>query len=533
MKHKVALVILDGYGLNPRSDHNAVAQANKPFLDKFFSSHPYTTLTAHGLKVGLPEGQIGNSEVGHLNIGAGRVVKQVLVRLNEAVENNALIENDVLKKYFTDVKSDPTKTLHLVGFISKGGVHSLTAHLEGIIDAALRSGVKRIAIHGATDGRDRPPMEAKVEIAEFIEFLDRKREEFKPELLALTTLIGRYYQGDRDNRWERTQTAFDLIFSNKGREYPACSKEVLNEALTNSYNKNITDEFFEASYFKTNGYTKPNEGDSVVFFHFRTDRLRQLVESTEAGFSSFDTSSKPNKLNIATLTMYKKEFNVDVIIGDEKISNTLSEVLSDNKINHLKIAETEKYPHVTFFLNGMVEKENPGEKRIIIPSPKDVPQYYLKPEMSAYEITDAIVSELEKDIHQAMIINLANCDMVGHSGNLEASIKAVETVDKCAERLVTEFRKHGFTAIITADHGNAEQLIDYDTGEPHTYHTTHPIPFCIDLPKEVNKEGNAQSVANTLKSNMALCDIAPTILHLMGIERPKEMTGESIINHLN
>ncbi|MCC6220436.1 MAG: 2,3-bisphosphoglycerate-independent phosphoglycerate mutase [Deltaproteobacteria bacterium] len=516
----LALIILDGLGNNPNTEANAVSHAKTPTLDSLHRSCPYTELITCGERVGLPQGQMGNSEVGHLNIGGGRVIEQELSRINRYTSTNRLSELPVLNDLLRHLRDNPKQALHLIGLLSKGGVHSHIKHLESLITEAAKQGVQNIFIHAITDGRDRPPQAAQDEISEFLDFLRGVRQEFPALLnLRIASMIGRYFAMDRDNRWERTQIAYELFTLGKG----APAHDPLS-ALAGKYGESISDEFLPPLVFSLDSIERPAtiaDGDSILFFNFRADRMRQIVSSfCAANFDFFERAVVPKINSIHTLTEYEADFDVEVLFRPQVVSNHLGNVLSKAGLRQLRIAETEKYAHVTYFFNGGVEKQDPGESRILIPSPRDVSTYDQKPQMSAFEVTDALLSKIANDEVDVIILNYANCDMVGHTGNFSAAVKAVEAVDTCLGRAIAAIEGKGGIAIVTADHGNAEQMIDYKTGKPHTFHTTFPVPFFL-----VGK-----GFANvTLKQNGSLCDIAPTICELLEISQPAEMTGKSLL----
>ncbi|URZ01713.1 2,3-bisphosphoglycerate-independent phosphoglycerate mutase [Clostridium felsineum] len=507
-KKPVMLMILDGFGISDKVDGNAVKSANKPNFDKYFNNYPHTHLGASGLSVGLPDGQMGNSEVGHLNIGAGRIVYQSLTKITKAIDDGDFFENASLNKAVNNVLENDS-ALHLMGLLSPGGVHSHTNHLKGLLKLAKAKNVKKVFVHAFLDGRDVPPASAK----EFIEDIEAYMNEIG--IGEIATVAGRYYAMDRDNRWEREELSYNAMVLAKGEEAESAIK-----AVDASYHDNKTDEFVLPTVIVKGG--KPvgtiKDKDSVIFFNFRPDRARQITRAiAEDDFDGF----KRDKLNIefVTMTEYDASFKgVDVAFGPESITNTLGEYVSKKGLNQLRIAETEKYAHVTFFFNGGVEKPNGNEDRALIPSPK-VATYDLKPEMSAYEVTDELLKRLDQDKYDMVILNFANPDMVGHTGILEAAKKAVETVDECLGKIVDKVLKLDGTVFITADHGNSEQMIDYSNGKPMTAHTVNPVPFLYVSNHTEGKKLNKG----------VLADIAPTMLKEMGLEKPEEMTGKSLI----
>lgn len=504
-KKPVMLMILDGFGLTDREDGNAIKAANKPNFDKLYSSYPHTELGASGLSVGLPEGQMGNSEVGHLNIGAGRIIYQALTRITKSISDGDFFENKALNKALDDaLKND--STLHLMGLLSPGGVHSHTDHLKGILQLAKKKGVQKVYLHAFLDGRDVPPSSAK----EYIEDIESYMKELGAGKIA--TISGRYYAMDRDKRWERVQLAYNALVLGKGEEAGTAL-----EAVEKSYNDNKTDEFVLPTVIEKNSEARIKSKDSVIFFNFRPDRAREITRAiNDKVFDGF--SRETLDLTFVTMTQYDVTLEgVEVAFQNETYKNTLGEYVSNFGKNQLRIAETEKYAHVTFFFNGGVEEENKNEDRALIPSPK-VATYDLQPEMSAYKVTDELLKRLDEDKYDMIILNFANPDMVGHTGVFEAAKKAIEAVDVCLGKVVDKILGKDGTVFITADHGNAEQMIDYSTGKPMTAHTTDPVPFLY-----------VASDAKPLRDSGILADIAPTMLQIMGLEVPKEMTGKSLI----
>lgn len=520
MKKTTTLIILDGLALNPNPKGNAVHHAKKKTLDALLSTYPHTQLENFGPSVGLPKGQMGNSEVGHLNIGAGRVVEQELLRINKAVEENRISNIDEFASICLKLKSSPTQALHLIGLVSTGGVHSELSHLLALIDGALALGVSHIYVHVITDGRDRPPTASLEEVKELVEHIKKAKTSYPDSEIAIASVIGRYFAMDRDKRWERTQKAFDLYCSGA----QSTSTDVIKE-IQSQHERGITDEFLEPVWLASN--TKRSacikDEDGIIFYNFRTDRMRQLLHAflgEKIGFREISNVSKPTKIAIATMTEYEAGLPVEILFKPFHITNHLGQVLANASRTQMRIAETEKYPHVTYFFNGGDEKPCLYEERVMIPSPRDVATYDLKPEMSAEGVKDAVIDALRKKSFDVIVVNFANCDMVGHTGVFDAAVKAVETVDRCLGEILIEIEKQGGNALITADHGNADQMIDYETGKPHTFHTTYPVPFCLF----------GESLKNqTLRSGGALCDIAPTVLDILGIEQPKDMTGKSLI----
>ncbi len=504
----VTLIVLDGWGYRPETEGNAIALANTPTWDSLWGRGPRTLLEASGLRVGLPEGQMGNSEVGHLNLGAGRVVMQDLVRISSAITDGSFYSNPALTGACRQVK-ESNGTLHLMGLIGSGGVHAIDTHLYAMLELAKREGLKRVAIHAFLDGRDTLPKSA---LGFMEELLDHIRKIGSPAKIA--SVSGRYYAMDRDQRWDRTQLAYRAIVLGEG---PPVTDPL--DSIRKTYEAGKTDEFMLPVVVTENG--KPvapmKDGDAVICFNYRSDRMRQIVRALiDPGFDGFDVSPRP-KLAVTTLTNYDKTFNVPVAFAPTSMARILAEVLSSRGLDMLKTAETEKYPHVTYFFNGGVEAPFPCEHRVLVPSPK-VATYDLMPEMSAAGVTDALVKGITSGEHDFILCNYANADMVGHSGSIPATIRAVETVDQSLARVLKAAESAGMRLIVTADHGNAEMLIDPETGGPHTAHTTNPVPLVVvDWDQE-----------QRLRSGGALCDVAPTILSMLGIEQPPEMTGATL-----
>ena len=508
-KKPVMLMILDGFGIAEKSEGNAVALAKKPNFDRLVKEYPNTQLQASGMAVGLPEGQMGNSEVGHLNIGAGRIVYQELTRITKAIEDGDFFENEALMKAMKNAKEN-NASLHLMGLLSDGGVHSHIDHLKGLLEFAKKEGLQKVYVHAFMDGRDVPPSSGK-------EFIIKAEEMMKEVGVGqIATVSGRYYAMDRDNRWERVQLAYNAIVLGEGEK---ASSAV--EAIENSYHDEKTDEFVLPCVIEEDGHPTATikNGDSVVFFNFRPDRARELTRAiNDKEFAGFKRETL--NLTFVTMTQYDKTLErVNIAFKPQTLVNTLGEYVSSKGLEQLRIAETEKYAHVTFFFNGGVEKENPGEERKVIPSPK-VATYDLKPEMSAYEVTDELLNRLDQDKYDMIILNFANPDMVGHTGVVQAAVKAIEAVDECLGKIVDKVLEKDGTVFITADHGNAETEIDFSTGNPFTAHTTNPVPF-VWVSNNIN--------GRTLKSGK-LADIAPTMLNVMNLEVPEEMTGECLIS---
>ncbi|MGN8645358.1 2,3-bisphosphoglycerate-independent phosphoglycerate mutase [Gracilibacillus sp. HCP3S3_G5_1] len=503
-----ALIILDGYALRDEVKGNAVKQANTPNFDRYWNQYPTSQLTASGEAVGLPEGQMGNSEVGHLNIGAGRIVYQSLTRVNLSIKDGDFFENQVLVNAVEHAKKND-KALHIFGLLSDGGVHSHIEHMYAVLKLAADKGLDKVYVHAFLDGRDVDQKSAKIYIEQALE----KMKEYGVGEFA--TISGRYYSMDRDKRWDRVKKSYDAMVYGEGPQYSDPF-----EVVEDSYKNEIYDEFVIPSVITDeNGQPKATiqDEDAVIFYNFRPDRAIQISRTfANEDFRDFDRGDKaPKNIHFVCLTNFSE--TVDGLVAYEPVNldNTVGEVLAQNDLNQLRIAETEKYPHVTFFMSGGREQEFPGEKRILIDSPK-VATYDLKPEMSAYEVTDALLEELDKDEHNAIILNFANPDMVGHSGMLEPTIKAIETVDECLGKVVDKIIEKGGQAIITADHGNSDEVVTLD-GDPMTAHTTNPVPVIV------TKDGVE------LRDGGILADLAPTLLDLLNVEKPKEMTGESLI----
>ena len=500
-----ALIILDGFGNNDDAYGNAIAKAKKPFFDSLIQKYPHTLINASGYAVGLPEGQMGNSEVGHLNLGAGRVVYQDITTIDDAIKDGSFDNNQAFAQAIDAVNSNDS-TMHLVGLLSNGGVHSMNTHLYALIKLCKKRGVKKLYVHCITDGRDVPPDSGRAFVLE----LEEKIKEIG--LGSVATVVGRYYYMDRDNRWERVARGYNAVFAGVGKHYSSP-----DSAIAASYAAGTMDEFIEPIII--GDYKGVNSGDAIIFYNFRADRARQISRAIiEPDFNNFERVGGYKKVTYVGMTQYDVTFkNIETAFPPRHLKNTLGEYLAEKGLTQARVAETEKYAHVTFFFNGGVEQPNPGETRVLVASPK-VPTYDLQPEMSAYEVADKAVEQVEsgKDV---LILNFANCDMVGHTGVFNAAVKAVEAVDKCLKKVVEAVWKSGGTAIITADHGNAE-VMQFDGGSPCTSHTTNLVPFIVAGDKYIGK---------SLKSNKALCDVAPTLLDIMGVEKPAEMTGESIL----
>ncbi|ANZ99291.1 phosphoglycerate mutase (2,3-diphosphoglycerate-independent) [Carnobacterium divergens] len=505
-KSPVAIIILDGFGLRNETVGNAVALANKPNFDRYWETYPHGQLKAAGLDVGLPEGQMGNSEVGHTNIGAGRIVYQSLTRIDKAIVDGEFQENEAINSAFDHTKEN-NSSLHLFGLLSDGGVHSHINHLISLIKTAKEKGVKNVYVHAFLDGRDVAPDSAKG----YIQTLQHAMNDLNYGEIA--TVSGRFYAMDRDKRWERVEQAYNAIAHGTGKMFDSAEA-----VIEDSYAAGKMDEFVVPAIIGNDGQPvgKIEDNDAVVFFNFRPDRAIQLSNAfTDQEWTFFERGARAENVKFVTMTLYNPSIVADVAFPPIEMKNVIGEVLSNEGLSQLRIAETEKYPHVTFFMNGGRNEEFPGENRILINSPK-VETYDLQPEMSAYEVTDALVADIEADKHDAIILNFANPDMVGHSGMVEPTIKAIEAVDENLGRVVDAITAKGGYAIIFADHGNSETMTTPE-GKPHTAHTTVPVPVIV------TKKGA------TLREGGRLADVAPTMLDLLGVKKPAEMTGESLI----
>ena len=504
-KRPVVLLVLDGWGYRAEREGNAIAMARTPTWDSLVEKYPHTLLDASGLAVGLPRGQMGNSEVGHLNLGAGRVVPQDLVRIDDAVKDGSIYRNDQFVSLCKAVK-DSGGTLHLAGLIGNGGVHAVDRHLFALVELAAREQVPRVAIHALLDGRDTMPRSALRFMQETVEHVGDRTQ--------IASLGGRYYGMDRDRRWDRTRLWYDAMVRGVG---PTATDPV--QAIRDAYERGESDEFVKPVVLTCDGAPVApfHDGDGLILFNFRADRMRQIVRAlTQTGFTSFDVSGRP-AVRVVTMTMYDETFDVPVAFPPLVLSRIVAEVLADQGKSQFRTAETEKYAHVTYFFNGGFEAPYRGEVRELVPSQK-VATYDLAPEMSAAGVTEVLCRAIRSAEHDFILCNYANADMVGHSGSIPATIKAVETVDACLARVLKAAESAGTRLLVTADHGNAEMLIDPETGGPHTAHTTNPVPFvAIDWDQE-----------QRLRSGGALCDVAPTILSMLGIEQPAEMTGVNL-----
>lgn len=503
MKKPLILIIMDGFGFGKHDNGNAIDAANTPNLDRLFQNNPLTQIGASGLNVGLPDGQMGNSEVGHTNIGAGRVVYQELTRITKAVQDGVFFENEALLHAVNNAKEKGT-ALHVMGLLSDGGVHSHNSHLYAILELAKKHGLKKVYVHALLDGRDVPPSSGRDFVADCVKEME------KIGVGKIATVMGRYYAMDRDNRWERVEKAYAAMAYGEG---VTCSDPV--KAVEDSYAQGVTDEFVVPVVCEENAQVSAN--DSVVFFNFRPDRAREITRCfADPDFGGFDRKKGFFPLTYVCMTQYDATMpNVEVAFKPQSLKNTFGEYLSDKGLTQLRIAETEKYAHVTFFFNGGVEKQYPGEDRVLVNSPK-VATYDMQPEMSAVEVTNKCVACIESGKYDAIILNFANCDMVGHTGVFEAAVNAVETVDTCVGRVTDAIAKMGGVSLITADHGNADKMVA-EGGGAFTAHTTNPVPFCVvGYPCKLREGGR-------------LADIAPTMLKIMGLPQPAEMDGTSII----
>jgi 2,3-bisphosphoglycerate-independent phosphoglycerate mutase len=504
----VLLVILDGFGYREDHDFNAIASARKPNWDRLWAQHPHTLIHTSEMSVGLPDGQMGNSEVGHLNIGAGRVVYQELTRVDVAIQDGSFNTNSAFTQAIAQVKQSG-KALHILGLLSSGGVHSHENHIYAMLELAKQSGLSNVYVHAFLDGRDTPPRSA----ATSLEHLQAKCDELSVGRIA--SVVGRYFAMDRDNRWERVQSAYDLLTEGRA-DFVAPDAAT---ALADAYARSENDEFVKATAIVPAGAApiRMEDGDAVIFMNFRADRARQLTHAlTDGSFDGFARSRFPKLSSFVTLSNYGEDVHAVAAFAPETIRNGIGEYLSSLGLKQLRIAETEKYAHVTYFMSGGHEQPYPGEDRILVPSPK-VATYDLKPDMSAFEVTDKLVAAIQSGSYQAIICNYANGDMVGHSGDMEAAVKAVETLDVCIGRVVEAMQAAGGETIITADHGNVEQMIDRNTQQAHTAHTLNTVPFLY--------VGRPAKLADT----GALKDIAPSLLAMMGLPQPVEMTGHSLI----
>lgn len=508
-KRPIVLMILDGYGLNDKTEGNAVAQAKTPVMDKLMQEYPFVRGNASGMAVGLPEGQMGNSEVGHLNMGAGRIVYQELTRITKEIQDGTFFENPALLKAVENCRKN-NSALHLMGLLSDGGVHSHNTHLYGLLEMAKRNGLDKVYVHCFLDGRDTPPASGK----EFAQELQKEMDKIGTGKIA--SVMGRYYAMDRDNNYDRVKLAYEAMTKGEG-----LIAESGISGIQESYDRDETDEFVKPTVVLEDG--KPvavvSDKDSVIFFNFRPDRAREITRAfCDDAFKGFDRGPRKDIVFVCFTDYDPTIPNKEVAFCKVSITNTFGEWLAAHHMTQARIAETEKYAHVTFFFNGGVEEPNEGEDRILVNSPK-VATYDLKPEMSAYEVCDKLTEAIRSGKYDVIIINFANPDMVGHTGVLEAAVKAVEAVDACVGKAVEAIKETDGVMFICADHGNAEQLVDYETGEPFTAHTTNQVPFIL-----VNYDS-----AYTLRDGGCLADIVPTLIEIMGMEQPAEMTGKSLL----
>ncbi len=507
---KALLIILDGWGIGEKTDSNACFMAKTPYLDSLLSNYPTTSLLCSGKSVGLSDGIMGNSEVGHMNIGAGRVVYQNLKRIDQAVEDGSITDNLALQNVMSRVKVNKS-TLHLTGLLSDGGVHSQLSHLFALIEMAEKKDVEHVMIHVILDGRDTSPDSGIKYVRKLQEFISTKKN------VSIASLCGRFYAMDRDTRWNRVEKAYRLFTEGLG----TLSSDPC-EAITSSYNRKVFDEFLEpVALSGKNG--KPagvmESGDGMIFFNFRADRAREITRTlTDPDFKDFKRLSLPEFCDYVCMTSYDETFSLPVAFAPIKLNKTLGEIISCHQLKQLRIAETEKYAHVTYFFNGGEEKPFENEDRVLVPSPRDVATYDMKPAMSATEVADKLSSTLERNDHDLYVVNFANMDMVGHTGNIKAAIKGCETVDSCVKQVITTAQKSGIPVLLTADHGNSEKMRD-TTGAPHTAHTMNPVPLVL-------VDGRRK---NAKLAHGKLADIAPTILEIMGLPKPDEMDGKSLI----
>ncbi|MFZ5570067.1 MAG: 2,3-bisphosphoglycerate-independent phosphoglycerate mutase [Thermodesulfobacteriota bacterium] len=504
------LMILDGWGINPDVKGNAVKAAPTHFLNELMRTYPATELICCGEAVGLPKGIMGNSEVGHLNIGAGRIVYQELLRIDRSIQDGSFFENQVLNQAMASVRNTG-KSLHLIGLVSDGGVHSQLTHVTALLELATRNDIERVYVHAILDGRDTPPDSGAGFLEQLTAFVHRRR------IGTIATICGRYYAMDRDTRWDRTQKAFLLYTEAEGlRETDPV------QAVRNAYGRGETDEFVKPIVLTDNdgnALGTVSDGDAVLFFNFRADRVRQITRAfTSPDFTFFPRGSRPELSAFVCMTLYDEKFSLPMAFPPVQLNDILGEVISQNGLAQLRIAETEKYAHVTYFFNGGEEKPFPGEDRCLIPSPREVSTYDQKPEMSAREVTREVLNRIRSEKYDLIVMNFANMDMVGHTGILEAAIQAVRTVDDCVREIAGEILVRGGKLLVTADHGNAEKMID-DNGHPHTAHTLNPVPLILV----------DDSRRNARLRKGVLGDIAPTILEIMGISKPEKMTGTSLL----
>lgn len=506
--HPLILTIMDGWAYNPDPENNAVAMARKPNFDRLWKSYPHTLIRTDGAFVGLPDGQMGNSEVGHLSIGAGRIVEMDVSRIDDMIESGEFFSNAVLLKA---MERAGTGKLHLLGLTSQGGVHSRLSHLFALLEMARRHGVMEVFVHCFTDGRDEPPESGADDIEDLLRYMKRL------EVGRIATISGRYYAMDRDQRWERVERAFRAMVLGEGNHATDAV-----EAMRTSYTQGVTDEFIEPIVMVDGGgnpLARIDDEDTVIFFNFRADRSRQMTLALNYPLlAQLPKNLVPRNLHCVTMTAYDETYNLPHLVSPHQPEQILGQICGEVGWKNLRTAETEKYPHVTYFFNGGREKPYSGEERILIPSPK-VATYDIKPEMSAYKVCDVVVNGIKSGSFDLIVVNFANGDMVGHTGKIEAAVKAIETVDNCLGTIHDELRRHGGAWIVTADHGNADLMVDPKTGYPHTYHTTFPVPLIL-----------AGDFQGELKSGGSLQDIAPTILGVLGIKKPAGMSGCDLRN---
>lgn len=507
----VTLIILDGWGYSADTSHNAIAAARTPTWNMLWHDYPHTLLSGSGLAVGLPQGQMGNSEVGHLTMGAGRTVYQEFTRIEQAIEEGAFFQNNVLCHAIEQVRAQG-KALHILGLLSPGGVHSHEKHILAMLELAAQQQVEQIFIHAFLDGRDTPPQSALASL-QLIENACKKLGRGR-----IASVIGRYYAMDRDKRWDRVQRAYELLTEAKADYHAATA----SEALQMAYARGETDEFVQATVIQNASQSAVtiNDGDAVIFMNFRADRARELTHAfIDKNFNGFSRHKIPKLADFISLTHYAADLATHVAFPPQPLTNVLGEYVAKSGLKQLRIAETEKYAHVTFFFNGGIETQFPGEDRILVPSPK-VATYDLQPQMSALEVTDKLVAAIHGQKYALIVCNFANADMVGHSGDFNAAVKAVETIDICLNKIITALQEVGGEAVITADHGNAECMYDEQTQQPHTAHTNEPVPFVY--------VGRNAKINETLQGTLA--NIAPTLLYLLGLPKPAEMTEEALLS---
>lgn len=500
----VVLLILDGWGYSESTEYNAIYEANTPNWDQMWANSPHTLIGTSGSKVGLPDGQMGNSEVGHLNMGAGRIVYQDLTRVSKSIKDGSFFTNPTLVEA-VDAARSKERAVHIFGLLSPGGVHSHEEHIHAMIELAVNRGCDKVYLHAFLDGRDTPPRSA----GPSLELLERAMD--KADGGRLATIVGRYYAMDRDNRWERVSKAYDLV---TGAEAPFSAPDA-QAALQMAYERDENDEFVQGT--RIGEAVRMEDGDSIIFMNFRADRAREITRAfIEPEFDEFERKITPQLASYVSLTQYHEDFAVPVAYGKEELNNTLGQYISDLDMRQLRLAETEKYAHVTFFLNGGREEPFRNEERVLIPSPK-VATYDLQPEMSSVEVTNSLVEAIEKGGFDLIVCNYANPDMVGHTGDFAAAVQAIEAIDEALGRILKALKSAQGELLLTADHGNADQMRDLENGQPHTAHSNNPVPLIY-----IGRDGE-------LAQGGALCDIAPTLLTILGLDQPKEMTGRSLL----